>query len=219
MRIRMISLLAALLVLLGLTPAVCARELPDPEHTGSLTLWVAYDGKALDGGSLTLCRVGDIAIDNGNAGFVPVEALSDGPQLHNPNDRKLARELAELVQKRKLPVLREPIAAGWVTFAPLEPGLYLVTQRDDQATDDFAAIQPFLISLPHWEDDGYVYDITAAPKVPLVPEQPTEPTTPTPPSPNLPQTGQLNWPVPLLTILGLSFFCLGWYLCFSKRRS
>ncbi len=34
----------------------------------------------------------------------------------------------------------------------------------------------------------------------------------------LPQTGQLNWPVPVLVILGLLFFSVGWKLCFGEKK-
>jgi LPXTG-motif cell wall-anchored protein len=45
--------------------------------------------------------------------------------------------------------------------------------------------------------------------------------TPTPtatPAPVLPQTGQLNWPVPLLAVTGLSVFIIGWILRFGKKK-
>lgn len=39
-----------------------------------------------------------------------------------------------------------------------------------------------------------------------------------PQSPRLPQTGQLNWPIPLLALLGLSFFTWGWAAQESSER-
>lgn len=35
-------------------------------------------------------------------------------------------------------------------------------------------------------------------------------------SEKLPQTGQLNWPVPVLTMVGLVLFITGWVLCYRK---
>ena len=221
---RIPALLAALLVLLALAVPVCAQELPDPQMTGSLTLWMAFDGDPLEGGSLTLYRVGDISFSDGNAGFSLVEALSDGPELSNLDNPNLARTLAELAQRRGLTPLTAQIEKGSAAFFPLTPGLYVVTQSRLQATEGFDAIQPFLISLPRWEEGAYVYDLTAAPKVPLVPQE-TEPTEPPPPTepvppgdPDLPQTGQLNWPVPVLAVLGMTFFLAGWALCRNSGR-
>lgn len=34
----------------------------------------------------------------------------------------------------------------------------------------------------------------------------------------LPQTGQLTWPIPLLTVIGMVLFSLGWWLCFGNRK-
>lgn len=39
-----------------------------------------------------------------------------------------------------------------------------------------------------------------------------------PQSPRLPQTGQLNWPIPLLALLGLTFFIWGWAAQESSER-
>lgn len=36
--------------------------------------------------------------------------------------------------------------------------------------------------------------------------------------PKLPQTGQLNWPIPAITIAGLVLFVTGWILCFGRKR-
>lgn len=224
---RISALLAVLAVLLLLAAPISAQEIPDPQMTGSLTLWMSYDGKPLEDGSLTLYRVGELSIDDGNAEFVLVKELEGGPALTDLNDPTLAQDLVSLARSRNLPALQESIEAGWVVFSPLEPGLYAVSQRTSQASDGFAAIQPFLISLPRWENDRYVYDLTAAPKVPLVPAPtlppppttPTEPSTPPPPDPpDLPQTGQLNWPVPLLAVSGMTLFIIGWSLCFGNRR-
>jgi hypothetical protein len=38
------------------------------------------------------------------------------------------------------------------------------------------------------------------------------------PAPKLPQTGQLNWPIPVLVVFGLTVFSIGWNLRFGKIR-
>jgi hypothetical protein len=37
-------------------------------------------------------------------------------------------------------------------------------------------------------------------------------------TPKLPQTGQLNWPIPVLVVLGLAAFSIGWNLRFGRIR-
>ncbi|MBE6967137.1 MAG: LPXTG cell wall anchor domain-containing protein [Ruminococcaceae bacterium] len=34
----------------------------------------------------------------------------------------------------------------------------------------------------------------------------------------MPQTGQLNWPVPVMAIIGATLFITGWVLCLRKKR-
>lgn len=93
----------------------------------------------------------------------------------------------------------------------------MVVQAEGDATEGFAPISPFLISMPKYENGAYVTDVTATPKVPLVTE-PTEPEATEPPDPQLPQTGQLNWPIPVLLVSGLALFMLGWYLRRGGRK-
>jgi len=38
------------------------------------------------------------------------------------------------------------------------------------------------------------------------------------PPQKLPQTGQLTWPIPVLTVAGMVLFALGWWLCFDNRK-
>ena len=223
MRKKTIALLLVLAALLGLGGRAYAAELPDETRKGSLVIRMDYDGETLDDGALTIIRVGRIAVKDGNSFFVLVDALSGGPSLDKLDDPGLAAELAELAAEKDLPVIRAQIEEGRAEFTGLEPGLYVVTQTKKDAAEGFDTIRPFLLSLPQWIDDTYVYDLTAAPKVPLeteptVPTEPTEPTEPGPVVPELPQTGQLNWPVPILTVLGLSLFTIGWVLCFHRRR-
>lgn len=224
MRKKMIALLLAFASALWLTVPVCAAELPDENRYGSMTILTEFEGEPLEGGALTIVRVGRVHIDDGNAGFVLVDALAGGPALDKLGDPALAFRLLELALEKNLPTVRSEMKEGRTVFSDLEIGLYLVYQEDEDAAAGFDAIHPFLLSLPQWINETYLYDLTASPKVPLEtePTEPTESTEPPPePSepPDLPQTGQLNWPVPVLTVLGLSFFATGWILCFRDRRN
>ena len=216
-----ILLLVVLLVLFNclLTPAY-AHEVPDPEQKGSISLSMDWKGEPMDGGSLTIYRVGDIAEDDGNYTFALVEALKGtGLILDNVNDLALAQQLAEAA--KGLEPITADIKNGEALFDDLEPGLYVLTQSEKQATPGFLPTQPFLISLPRWENDHYVDELTADPKVSPKPEptETTEPPTkpPKPNEPNLPQTGQTNWPVPVLGACGLMLIVMGGLLRSGKR--
>lgn len=217
------ALLALLVLAMGLCGQALAAESPDPGRLGSITFVMEFNDEILEGGSLTLYRVGRIGPDL--ASFVLVEPLNqDSPSLDDLGAPELAEQLKELAVAYELEPITAAIENGQAVFADLETGLYVVTQRPGEEIPGYAAIDPFLISLPQRQDGVYVYDLTAAPKVPLMPEptepsEPSEPTEPTEPDePDIPQTGQLNWPVPLMAVAGLVFFALGWSLFFGGKR-
>ena len=219
-RIFPVVLLIALL--LNLSAAVSAVEIPDPGKMGSITFTMAWNGENLDSGSLTMYRVGDIRETENGFGFALIAELEDSRlSLEDLSDPELAQSLCVLAKERQLPAITAPIENGKAVFDDLLPGLYVVTQTEEEASEGFSPILPFLISLPQMQYGDYVYDLTAVPKVslepaPTEPSAPTEPTEPTPP--DLPQTGQLNWPVPFLAVAGFALFVLGWFLRFGKKH-
>lgn len=220
MKLRLIPLLMALILVVS--PLVHAHPVPDLTKNGTITFTLRFQGEPIDGGTMELYRVGDIVEADGNYAFALVPELAgSGLNLENPDDPALAKELARLMPDSGLTPRSARVEDGIAAFRDVEPGLYLVTQPE--AADGFDELDPFLISMPRYEDGTYITDVTAKPKVPLEteptePTDPTEPTTPGPVEPELPQTGQLNWPVPLMAVMGLFLFVLGWILCFRSGR-
>lgn len=219
MRKRIALTLMALALVLGVAVRANATESPDLERKCSLTLKMEWEGEVLNGGSLTIFRVGLVDYVDGGWNFLPVPELEEsGVSLDNLNDAQLPALLAQLVRETQIPGVSAPVQDGNAAFADLAAGLYLVTQ--EEPAEGFSPINPFLISLPRWENGAYVYDLSALPKV--APEPlPTEPSTPTEPSeptgPELPQTGMLNWPVPVMAAAGLTLFVIGWCLRHGKK--
>ena len=226
MRKHVISGLLALLFLLALPLSAAAHAVPDESRNGhcSITVSMTYKGKAVCGGTLALYKVGDVAEDDGNYSFVPVEEIqADIPEFGDIESPDLAGRLAEL--KGKLtPVTSDPVTVdrdGNATFSDLTFGLYLVVQKT--AASGYEKTAPFLVSVPYLYADEYQYDVTSQPKTDLEREVPTKPTSPTtkPTTPSgggkkLPQTGQLWWPVPVLACAGLGCIAVG---LFRRREA
>lgn len=79
---------------------------------------------------------------------------------------------------------------------------------------------PIIPILPFWPTPTPV--IPQEPTVPVISvnvetEAPVEPGAAGPAVPILPQTGQLNWPVPVLAAAGLGLFAAGWALRYGKK--
>ena len=240
---RISALLTALLLSMLLCIPASAHAVPDDTKSGScsITVTMRRNDTLVPGGSLTLYRVGEVREHDGDYTFQPTgdfaacgESFED---LRSPD--QIASRLAEYALKNNANGTTKRIDSrtATVTFDNLEFGLYLLVQY--QAASGYYNVSPFLVSVPYLENDAYLYRVDASPKVtptpkpgdskpPTNPSQPTDPTTPTNPTnptnpttpgkPTLPYTGQLNWPIPVLVVLGLVLFSAGWMLRFGKKK-
>lgn len=213
---RIVTMLVMLLLIGCLAmPVFAAHPVPDLSQNGSLTFIMELDSVPLDNGNLNLYKVGGIADDDGNYYF----QLMDGRKLllSEGINQILAEEMLTLAKASALTKLTAPIEDGKAAFADLPVGLYVVWQDTADATEGLFPIQPFLISVPLFRDGAYELDVLAKPK--NAPETiPPETTAPPKPDETLPQTGQLNWPVPVLAISGAVLFILGWILFTKGKR-
>lgn len=220
MKKRILSMLAVLLLLGSVALTAFASEIPDLTKNGSITFTMDWENKPLNSGSLSIYRVGIIAADKSPYHFELIDALKDSKlSLEKVDDPNLAKDLAILALKKNLTEIKTHIKNGKAVFSNVAPGLYVVMQNAEDASNGFAPINPFLISVPQYENGVYELDVTADPKVPFesIPTDPTKPKPTKPTGPTLPQTGQLNWPVPLLAVSGVALFAVGWIL-FSGRK-
>lgn len=220
MKNRILSFLLALVLVQSIALTVAAAPpVPDLSSNGSITFTMNYGGQPLDSGRLNLCKVAAIVkMDEYEYIFELIPDLEESnADMENVSDPAAARDLLKLVEKKPLSKTTTPIVNGKAVFSDLPVGLYLVWQEKDDATEDFAPIQPFLISVPKLQGDRYIQDIVAKPKVPLETEPTEPPPPPPPPPPYLPQTGQLNWPIPVMAITGCALFVLGLILCSGRK--
>ena len=192
-----------------------AHEIPDETRTGTITVEMQYDSQPVTSGTLAAYRVGQIQEENGNYYFVNTEAFEafEG-ELEEPYTQELAQALADCAKKHNIPsTATVENVTGKTVFDSLDLGLYLIVQT--KAAPGYEPLNPFLVSVPLWEEGHYQYEVSAKGKFELKQSpKPEEPVTPT--DPKLPQTGQLNWPVPILVISGLCLILLGWILCVDR---
>lgn len=213
------ALCLILCLTLSLSATAHAKDVPQLDRTGEITITMHLGTKPVGGGTLTLYRVGAVQEDDGNYTFQPTGDFTACGKTFETLTPSLAEDLAKYARDQKLTGVTLDIDKdGKVLFEDLEVGLYLFVQN--KAAAGYNKANPFLVTLPYREDNGtYRYQVDASPKVEL--EREPEPTTPPPTKPHepsLPQTGQLNWPVPVLATLGLLLFAAGWLLRFGKRK-
>lgn len=165
--------LAALLLAVALAaacaaPAFAAATAASIELTrkGSITVTLrdSESGSAVSGGKLTLYQVASISRKNGNLSYDYTNGFENcGVSLGDLSESDLARTLDD---KRPAGSKGETLTVdtdGRAVFSRLPLGLYLVVQST--ASTGYEKINPFLVSVPLVEEDTYLYDVDALPKV------------------------------------------------------
>ncbi len=224
-----VILFAMVLTILFITvnTAVFSYTAPDLDRSGSISVTMRYGGNNVPGGSMEIYRVADISSENGNYVFVPCgDFTSFDEDMTDVESDALVFSVAAYIAQNKITGSSMPIdAQGRVNFFDLEPGLYMLIQT--VAAKGYNCANPFLVSIPMY-DGEYIYDVDASAKAELTkdnnnPHEDTTPesrdnTTTSNTGDKLPQTGQLNWPIPILLVLGTTLVLIGLILCFGQRR-
>ena len=254
----------ALMLILSVSVSVLAGPVPDTARRCSVTVSFQKDKEPVAGGSVICTRVGYIYMDGISVRY---RRVLDNADMINLQDPDTAHELERYVKQNNITGTAKTVGKdGKVTFDNLEPGVYLIRQKN--APDGYMPIKPFLVTLPYLKDGEYIYDLDASAKTELDkepseptepstgptepstgpseptepstgpseptepstgpseptepstgPSEPTEPTEPTEPGGgDAPQTGQLNWPIPVMAVMGIFCLCLGMYFSTKDKK-
>ena len=176
---RLISIAAALALLMAVLILPAYAENVDMSRRGSITATMAFNGEPVPGGTLTLYRVASLHPFEEDMFHYTAEFAESGVSL-DVLDFDTAVELATYVYYNQIQGLTQTIGEdGVVKFEDLDVGLYLLIQWDP--VEGYYELSPFLISIPNNENGVYVYDTESAPKQ-TPDERPTEPPTEEPPT-------------------------------------
>lgn len=206
--------LTALLVLSLICSCYAAGPI-DAERVGSISVLIEYNDHAVSGGTLTAYHIAVPTWIGEDYVFEFTQSFDNCElSLSELDQKETAIAFSEYVLAQSISgITRRINMDGEAKFENLPVGLYLIIQ--EQAANGYFPIEPFLISIPMMEGDKWIYDVDATPKIDIEREpQPINPPKP----PDIPQTGQLKWPIPLLTISGIVFFALGWALIFKSKK-
>ncbi len=208
---------------------VSGAETLDMERTGTVSVTLTYNDKAVPGGSFEAYRVAGVSVENGaDYSFTYTPSYEDCTvSLEDLSDSGIVEKLEEYTEDKDISGISVTVSEkGIAVFEDLETGLYLIVQN--KAAEGYTPVNSFIVSVPQLEDGNYVYEIDATPKITVMPDtvdtttKPDEPTDPpkepTPPPSKLPQTGQNNIIVPVLAVIGAAFIIFGMLLILSGRK-
>lgn len=215
MKRKLFAFLAVIALLGCMTLSAFAAE-PDLDKKGSVTIKL-YGNKKVSGGNFVLYKVARLVEEDGEYQFDALDAYESEVKIFEQkhlNDPDLPEKLHKIIKKKNSGIMPNYNGkfekSSSATVKDVELGVYLVVQN--KAISGYAKFSPFLITVPQNEDGVYEYDVESNSKVATPPTtKPPKDDTPetTKPSGKLPQTGQLNWPVPVLAAAGLALFTIG----------
>lgn len=195
--------------------AYARRPLVDQNQKGSISMDIMYDGKPVVGGTWTLYHVADIDYDDdGNLIWVKTEIFKGFPGDFNTMDLTVdSPGMRAYIEANDIWYGIEKYPDnGKLVYSDLTPGLYYICQWHN--APGFYRSGAFYITLPFFDGEKYIYDIEADIKTQIYPDGQNYPTPPpsgpTPP-PTIPDTGIVQWPVPVFAMCGIMLFAFGWY--------
>ena len=203
--------------------------------SGSITVVMINkaDKQPLENRDVTVIKVADCSYTDSDISFSLNSDFSDtGADLDNPES---AETLYSSVKSKGINGLTEKSDAdGKAVFSSCELGAYLVYSPDE-------IFAPFLVFVPMVTDDGICFDITAEPKIDIPDEtepatdadtnttkpasgtdtqtssQPSSPSSPSSKE-KLPQTGMLQYPIPILGLCGVLMFSKGFIMYVNGKK-
>lgn len=198
-----------MIALIALTLLLPCAALAD-EQTGSVTVTLcdSVTKKPISGAGWLMYRVAE----QKDGSYVLTKDFAKCGQDMNDLENADAKELSAYAQRNNINGSGKTAGEnGAVRYDKLGFGVYLFVQSGGSRAYELA--EPFIVNVPMTSADGktLIYDISARPKAEAEPTPPTPAPTPAPKpaDPKLPQTGQLNWPIPVLFGGGLLIFIAG----------
>lgn len=203
---RVYALIIAIVAFVALSP--CAALAAPQSGSVTVTLCDVDTKKPIAGAGWLMYKVAEL---DGNDYVLTEEFALCGQNMSELSSVD-AKALASYAQKNEIAGHgKSADGNGVVRYTELSFGVYLFVQTGNTMAYELA--EPFVVNVPMTSADGasLIYDINATPKAEAQPAPPTPAPTPTPKpnDPKLPQTGQLNWPVPVLLGLGVAAVAVG----------
>lgn len=161
------KIFSILIIAALLCTSVCGFELLDTGAKTSLEIQYKYDNANISGIQYSLYKVAEVSeyVDyTPTAEFSKYEVSYD---MREDGGRSLAQTLAAYTVTDSLTPLATAAtdSSGSVRFSDLSTGLYLAVCPSYTTGGYIYSAEPFLVCLPNYEDEKWVNDVIAVPKI------------------------------------------------------
>ena len=243
-KLNIITPFIVILLIISLTSITAfAGQLPDLSNKGILRISMKEDGKAVGGGEFEIYHIADMVLSKGKIKYVFTKDFkSCGFSLDDIESDSVTYELEGYIADNEISGIRENVDDnGIAEFSNLKPGIYFVIQNE--TAKGYIPVNSFTVTLPYYDRGKYNYTVTANPKL-ISNRFDNNDFTTTVKSPNspdssdshdgsdsndstggnkptdsqLPITGQLNLPIPILTVSGFCMLILGLVIRIRGRK-
>jgi sortase A len=121
-------------------------------------------------------------------------------------------KIQEYAEKNAKPIYTKTTDSnGKFTISELQEGAYLLVQTDSK---DKYIVQTTLVQISKESN----YNITVTPKVSKIANSEKTLLSAIVDESTLPYTGVLNWPIPVLVVIAIVLFCIGWLKTFTNSK-
>lgn len=142
-------------------PTSNEQSIPNPEHTGSLTISFTDEADEPDkfGNKVGIYKVADIKVEDGFSIVYDelFESVGEPPYRDGQLNDALAQKLNETAEIKGISLdapSEEIWSDGQATFKGTEAGLYLVVQTYRVSASEKSVIAPLLVMIPERKADG-----------------------------------------------------------------
>ncbi len=218
------------IVTIALALCLCCAPLVTAAQDAACSLEVMLTdptrNESVSGAEVVLYRIADFADDESvqaraftaRADYASLLSTLDLSTVEKGDTPENAAALVAWIDRREL---RGDLTAysdenGRVTFSDVARGIYLVRV----ATGTDISVKPFLMEVPLYENGSFRDRVIASPKVSWNITTGSDGGGSTQPGDShIPQTGRARWPVPVLTMLGVTLV-VGGYVdrCFRGKK-
>lgn len=235
-------LLAVLLVLPVLCSTVLAANHENPMFSIAVNMNDPDTGNVCDA-SIYLYKVAAAQVDeSGNLHMEPIEPFKD-LKFDSLSQQEVRSLVAELCKRITYPehlsetsdvltpiAVKRPEQDGMVHFEELDAGVYLARKWEQEKPANLE-MSPVLVYLPNTDiqTGKWQYEVTASPKFnwhtdsaadsQLDESQIVVDSNTPESSPKLPQTGMVQWPIPILVLTGLFLLMIGYVILRSAKQN
>ncbi len=225
-----------------------AEELPELSDKGILIVSMKKDGRPVPGGEFEIYQIAGISLPAGKINYeITKDFKNCNIPIDNIESDEVIYNLESYITNNGISGMKTNVDDnGIAEFSSLKPGIYFVKQNN--AAEGYRKVSSFTVSLPFYERGKYQYTVTANPKlVSNRFDNNNPPTTVKSPNSNgdhnqnhnggsnqnsnsnskhngsdsdsrLPKTGQLNLPVPILTVTGFCMIVFGFIIRCCGRK-